>query len=198
MPGVFVNMAFTAMFFKLVAATNYIVGAPNGSWDLNTNFQKWASSNTFLLRDNLIFQYTPMHDVAEVSKLDYDSCQADNAIQSDGSGVTEFALTKPGKRYFICGIPGHCAQGMKMEVETLASVTPAKSNPSNSPASSPAGTHSSPHYFRTPFTSLQESPSASPSPSPPLSTSTANVNGCFFQPVLAIGFAVGFIMLHAF
>lgn len=73
-----------------------------------------------------VFQYPPNHDVVEVTKADYDSCQQTNPIQSYNDGATSIPLTSTGKRYFICGIIGHCSQGMKVEIDTLAAqVSPA-------------------------------------------------------------------------
>lgn len=52
-----VLVAFTAFAVTLqlafAASTNYTVGAPGGSWDLSTNYTKWASDITFYPGDNL-------------------------------------------------------------------------------------------------------------------------------------------------
>jgi len=67
-----------------------------------------------------VFNYGAGHTVDEVSENDYKSCTLGNSITSDSSGTTTIALTTTGPRYFICGIPGHCAAGMKLAV-TVAS-----------------------------------------------------------------------------
>ncbi|KAI4378291.1 hypothetical protein MLD38_015788 [Melastoma candidum] len=66
-----------------------------------------------------VFQYSTGHDVSEVTKEDYDSCQSTSPIQTFIGGSTVIPLTSPGKRYFICSVPGHCSTGMKLEVNTL-------------------------------------------------------------------------------
>lgn len=81
-----------------------------------------------------VFQYSASHDVTEVTKADYDSCQATNPIQTYSGGSNVIALTSPGKRYFMCSTPGHCSAGMKLAVNTLASSSAA---PAESPAEAP-------------------------------------------------------------
>ncbi|CAN6452092.1 unnamed protein product [Victoria cruziana] len=109
-----------AMLVNVSLGANYTVGAPNGSWDVSTSLQAWASSRTFNPGDVLIFQYTPIHDLVEVTKADYDSCQVTNPIGTHTTGNTAITLDTVGKRYFLCGVPGHCSLGMKMEIETVA------------------------------------------------------------------------------
>ncbi|XP_078176378.1 blue copper protein 1b-like [Carex rostrata] len=52
-----VLVVFTALAVTLqlafAAGTNYTVGAPAGSWDINTNYTKWVSTITFHQGDNL-------------------------------------------------------------------------------------------------------------------------------------------------
>ncbi|KAE9600699.1 hypothetical protein Lal_00045921 [Lupinus albus] len=74
-----------------------------GGWDTSSYLQTWASSLTFSVGDNLIFQYPPNHNGIEVSKADYDSCQPSNPIQSYNDDATTIPLTLAGKRYFIVG-----------------------------------------------------------------------------------------------
>ncbi|KAJ4729978.1 blue copper protein [Melia azedarach] len=159
---ILVSLAATAMLIQLAMATNYTVGGPNGGWDITTDLQSWASSQSFLVGDNLIFLYGPnSHNVLEVSKADYDSCQPSSVIQSYKDGSTVIKLSSPGKRYFICGIMGHCSQGMKLEINTLATSSP----PAPSPATPPAATPVTP--------APQASPPLTPepaSPSPEIST----------------------------
>lgn len=69
-----------------------------------------------------MFSYGAGHTVDEVSENDYKSCTLGNSITSDSSGTTTISLKTTGPRYFICGIPGHCAAGMKLAV-TVASTS---------------------------------------------------------------------------
>uniref|UniRef100_A0A5B7BQX9 Putative uclacyanin-3-like isoform X1 n=1 Tax=Davidia involucrata TaxID=16924 RepID=A0A5B7BQX9_DAVIN len=159
------SLAITAMLVELAMAANYTVGGSNGGWDTSTNLQSWASSQSFSVGDNLIFAYTPNHDVVEVTKADYDSCQTSNSLQSYTGGATVIPLASPGKRYFICGTSGHCSQGMKVEIDTLATSAPPPATPSTPPpASSPPPKTETPPPAPAP---TMTPPSKSPVGSPP-------------------------------
>ncbi|KAK7261054.1 hypothetical protein RIF29_27357 [Crotalaria pallida] len=167
-----IRVSFLAMLIKLAMATNHIVGGPNGGWDTNSDLQTWASSMKFSVGDNLTFQYPPNHNVVEVTKADYESCQASNPIQSYNDGTTTIPLTTAGKRYFICGTMGHCSQGMKVEIDTDSAVS-ASPEASPSPALSPGISPSMPSPFpeETTTTSPAESPDYIPEvPSPSFET----------------------------
>ncbi|KAL3714790.1 hypothetical protein ACJRO7_006658 [Eucalyptus globulus] len=176
MPRTFLmSLLFATLLLDLAVATNYVVGGLNGGWDTNTDQATWASSQTFLVGDNLIFQYSPGHDVSEVTKADYDSCQATSAIQTYTSGSTVIPLTSPGKRYFICSSPGHCAAGMKLQINTLTT----SSAPSQSPATlPPLGPVSTPSPATGADPVLPSAPEASspvdPSPLAPEASSPVN------------------------
>ncbi|KAI4384983.1 hypothetical protein MLD38_003060 [Melastoma candidum] len=156
-----ISLATAAILAPFAAASTYTVGGSNGGWDTSTNLQSWGTAQTFSVGDTLVFQYSPNHDVTEVSKPEYDSCQATNPIQTNTGGSTTITLNSPGKRYFICTTPGHCTSGMKLQVDTLAASS--SSSPSNSPETSPspapadAPTHS--------FAPVSSKKASAPSPS---------------------------------
>ncbi|TVU43442.1 hypothetical protein EJB05_09915 [Eragrostis curvula] len=132
-----------ALLFVAVAAAavlgtahgaSYTVGAPAGSWDLRTNYANWASSITFRAGDQLVFKYASgAHDVLEVSKADYDSCSGSSPIASFQTGDDTVSLPAAGTRYFICGVPGHCAAGMKLAVKVEAATSSAPNPAAPSP-----------------------------------------------------------------
>ncbi|KAL5082063.1 hypothetical protein RYX36_010484 [Vicia faba] len=164
---VILRVSFVAMLIKLAMATNHLVGGPNGGWDTRSDLQTWASSLQFYVGDNLVFQYPPNHNVVEVTKSDYESCQQTNPIQSSNDGATTIPLTSQGKRYFICGTMGHCSQGMKVEINTLATqISP------TSPATASPPTAASPPIADSPIVSIipsaapQETTTPSPAESP--------------------------------
>ncbi|RCV10821.1 hypothetical protein SETIT_2G139400v2 [Setaria italica] len=142
-------IAFAAVLAAAVISTalaaTYNIGEPGWSWDLQTNYSDWAASKRFHPGDQIVFKYSPQaHDVVEVSKADYDSCScwdtSSNArpIVTHTSGNDAIALTSAGMRYFICGIPGHCAGGMKLQVDVVPSATslaPASAPGTNAPTS---------------------------------------------------------------
>ncbi|GAV79956.1 Cu_bind_like domain-containing protein [Cephalotus follicularis] len=202
MQGTLMSLAVSAFLIKLAIAANYTVGAPGGGWDQTTNLQNWASSQSFSVGDNLIFQYASNHDVLEVSKTNYDSCQGNTPLQTHSDGNTVITLSSPGKRYFMCGTAGHCNQGMKVEIDTLAtSATPTASPSTPTPASSVTPVSSPAPETLTP--SPDSAPAKTPStphkssvssPSPP-SPSSANKDS--FKISLTTG-SILLMMLLAF
>jgi hypothetical protein len=69
-----------------------------------------------------VFKYARgAHDVLEVSKADYDSCSGSRPLATFQTGDDTVPLPAGGvTRYFICGVPGHCAGGMKLAVRVEA------------------------------------------------------------------------------
>ncbi|XP_077242160.1 uclacyanin 1-like [Tasmannia lanceolata] len=199
----FVGLAILAVLANLATGANIIVGAPNGAWDLTTNLQTWASSQKFSVGDSLIFQYSAVqHNVLEVTKAAYDSCTASNPLQSHTGGNTNIPLSSPGKRYFICGIPGHCQAGMKLEVDTVTSSAPPSSTPSIVPQSkAPSKSHSkSPSSKISPSKSPSGAPTTSPSSSlSPAGSATppspSSASGGDLQVKMALGFGFGIMIL---
>ncbi|XP_009602744.1 uclacyanin 1-like [Nicotiana tomentosiformis] len=187
------SLAAIAMVLNSAMAANHTVGG-NGGWSQGADYKTWAASETFLVGDNLIFSYGLSHDVLEVTKANYDSCATTNAISTNGGGMTVIALSSLGRRYFICGTGGHCASGMKLEVNTIAtaspppaaappvlppastpSTTPVISSPTKSPASSPSPKSSAPSPKIAPKISPVSNPSSPTVDAPALPPSGASV-----------------------
>ncbi|PWZ31670.1 Uclacyanin 1 [Zea mays] len=116
---------------NVVMAVDYVVGNPAGGWDGRTDYQSWAAAETFAPGDTLTFKYNSYHSVMEVTKSAFEACTTTDPIFYDNSGSTTVALTMPGTRYFICGAPGHCLGGMKMQVQVAD--RPAPTTPSSPP-----------------------------------------------------------------
>ncbi|CAM0910919.1 unnamed protein product [Alopecurus aequalis] len=109
----------TAALFGTALGASYTVGAPGGSWDLKTNYTRWASGVRFYAGDQLRFQYSVAeHSVVEVNKSGYDACDrgSNNTVATYQTGNDAVPLATAGTRFFICGVPGHCAAGMKLQV----------------------------------------------------------------------------------
>lgn len=53
-----VSLVVATMLIELAMAASYNVGGPNGGWDSTTDLQTWASSQTFLVGDNLSKLFT--------------------------------------------------------------------------------------------------------------------------------------------
>ncbi|KAG6535878.1 cucumber peeling cupredoxin-like [Zingiber officinale] len=143
-----------ATFFEIALCVNY-----NVAWDLSTNYTHWVSGKTFRIGDTLTFKYPPTtHDVVEVDSTGYSACNAGTSTAS-ATGNTEIRLTATGKRYFICGIPTHCSQGMQLEIDVvhaMGETSPPSSSPpspvsdSTSPAQAPASSTPPPSPLNVP------------------------------------------------
>uniref|UniRef100_A0A0D9VEE9 Plantacyanin n=1 Tax=Leersia perrieri TaxID=77586 RepID=A0A0D9VEE9_9ORYZ len=83
----------------------------------------WEKGKAFKAGDVLVFNYDPkMHNVLQVDEATYDSCQivgagADGGETAFNSGHDKITLAA-GKAYYICSVPGHCANGMKIAVDS--------------------------------------------------------------------------------
>ncbi|MBA0563131.1 hypothetical protein Golob_008131 [Gossypium lobatum] len=199
------------MFMELAMAANHTVGGASGGWDTSTDLQSWVASQTFAVGDNLIFQYTPNHDVLEVTKADHDSCQTSSPLQTYTDGNTVIPLTSPGKRYFICGTLGHCSQGMQIEIDTLATSTPPSASPSpSSPPSaspspsSPPSASPAPETSPSPANTPESAPGSPLSPDAPSAESPtlaspppSSANKSSFRTCLTLGFGLVLMVLLA-
>ncbi|KAK6239197.1 hypothetical protein QUC31_004666 [Theobroma cacao] len=130
----------TVAFFLMLAFLGvslgavYKVGDSTGWTSLgNINYGKWASTKSFHVGDSLLFAYNnQFHNVMQVTHNDFQSCNGTSAIASYNSGSDTVSLKRPGHYYFLCGVPGHCQAGQKVDVL----VTPLSVGPSASPSPS--------------------------------------------------------------
>ncbi|KAL6515175.1 hypothetical protein OROHE_018807 [Orobanche hederae] len=99
---------------EVAEGATYTVGGTSG-WTYNMPSSNWAKGKTFKSGDTLVFKYTNIHNLVEVSKKGYDSCTTAGQKFSKTSGNDKIKLSK-GPHYYICSKPGHCASGMKIAV----------------------------------------------------------------------------------
>ena len=90
---------------------------------------------SLLFPDLAAFTYSPeLHDVVEVTEAGYDACSSANNISAFRTGNDVVALAAVGTRYFLCGLTGHCVNGMKIRVDVVAAASSAP-GPAAGPAS---------------------------------------------------------------
>ncbi|XP_022948201.1 blue copper protein-like isoform X4 [Cucurbita moschata] len=151
---------------ELAMAANYTVGDSDG-WEIGTDVQSWAASKNFTVGDVISFVYSANHDVVEVKEVDFGSCSGSNPIEKHTGGNTAITLSTAGKRFFICGVPGHCTAGMKVQIDTLAASSPPHATPSSPPPASPPLVAPSSPPPASPPKSATKPPTKSPlAPSP--------------------------------
>ncbi|XVF36652.1 hypothetical protein REPUB_Repub19eG0075600 [Reevesia pubescens] len=122
----------------------FTVGEQYG-WIPGYDYNEWAETKSFKVDDRLVFDYPSGHTVDEVFENDYKTCTAGHPISSDNSGSTMIPLLTAGPHYFMSGVVGDCAQGMKLLVNVTA-------DPQSNPLPSD----------RTPFPALNTTTSSSP------------------------------------
>ncbi|CAH2034899.1 unnamed protein product [Thlaspi arvense] len=149
------SLIFVALLGVAVGGTVHKVGDANGWTMMGVGYEAWASSRTFQVGDSLVFEYNnEFHDVTQVTPHDFELCDPSKPLARYQTGSDTVALTKPGFQHFICGVPGHCDIGQKLDIL----VFPASLGPVAAPVPGPV-----------------RSPSSSPSPSPsPLADSSTN------------------------
>ncbi|KAJ6435832.1 hypothetical protein OIU84_000958 [Salix udensis] len=153
-------------------ATDYEVGDSTG-WKAPSDssfYSTWASGKTFTVGDTLKFTFTTgVHDVATVSKSDYDSCNIAGQSNVSKTGPTTITLSAPGTLYYFCTFSDHCSRGQKLSITVVASSTP--SPPPSTPSAPSPSTPSTPSPPGTPPTTSSSSPPPPPSSPPPPSPS---------------------------
>ncbi|CAH9125002.1 unnamed protein product [Cuscuta epithymum] len=142
---------------------------------LSTNFyQTWAANKTFRVGDSLVFNFTNIHNVAEVNKASFTSCSSSNSTPTTVSPYRK-TLTAPGEHFYICTVGTHCSLGQKLAINVTAAGTP-----SSVPA--PAGTPPSVPTLSPP--SVAAAPSSDPSSGPSATSPAAQPSTA--APLMAV------------
>ncbi|XP_060169238.1 basic blue protein-like [Lycium barbarum] len=93
-----------------ITTHSYVVGDSVG-WTFGVS--SWANERKFDAGDLLLFKYHKgVHNVMIVNKANYDNCNAIGKTLSSGNDSVTLGKVP---NYFICGIDGHCNDGLKME-----------------------------------------------------------------------------------
>ncbi|GAU24889.1 hypothetical protein TSUD_116130 [Trifolium subterraneum] len=132
----------------------------------NVNYMKWAADKNFQIGDTIVFEYNAQyHNVMRVNRTMYKSCDASAPFKTFTTGNDSIRLTKGGHHFFLCGVPGHCQIGQKVDINIKV---PASAKAPKVSPSAPAPTIS-PSAWASPVpvaSPVPNAPSPSPSPSP--------------------------------
>ncbi|XAR53540.1 hypothetical protein NMG60_11022136 [Bertholletia excelsa] len=80
-------------------------------------YANWSSSRSFLVGDSLVFEFdSELHNVMQVSRRDYDNCDAGHPLRVFDGGPTTVPLIEQGLFYYICGLSNYCSLGQKLVV----------------------------------------------------------------------------------
>ncbi|XP_051211432.1 mavicyanin-like [Lolium perenne] len=128
-----------AILLAPASAEDFTVGDAAG-WTLKYP-AVWTDGKAFVVGDSLMFMYpSDKHNVMEVMGTDFKAYNVTgNALGTWNSGSDTVPLAKVGRRWFVCGVGNHCAQGMKFLVVTADSSAQAPAAPPSSSASFVSG-----------------------------------------------------------
>ncbi|KAI3984468.1 hypothetical protein MKX01_000131 [Papaver californicum] len=99
------------------ASKVYGVGGTK-QWGFSGSYNKWCTRRSFFAGDTLVSKYPAgAHNTVRVSKFVYKTCKATEreSAKAMWTGNDKSTLRK-GNNYFMCGMPGHCSAGMKINV----------------------------------------------------------------------------------
>ncbi|KAL2349498.1 hypothetical protein Fmac_003498 [Flemingia macrophylla] len=121
--------------FQVSHAAVHKVGDSAG-WTIigNIDYKKWSATKNFQVGDTIIFEYNAkFHNVMRVTHGMYKSCNASSPLSTLSTGNDTIKITNYGHHFFICGIPGHCQAGQKVDINVVkASPAAAAPTPSSS------------------------------------------------------------------
>ncbi|OIV99903.1 hypothetical protein TanjilG_26241 [Lupinus angustifolius] len=131
---VIVLLTIATLLHGSVAQTRHVVGDSTG-WTIPSGgaatYTTWAANKTFTLGDTLVFNFANgQHDVAKVTKSDFDACNGGSAFFTLSTSPATVTLNETGDQYYICAFTGHCSIGQKLAIK----VTEKGSTSTHSPA----------------------------------------------------------------
>ncbi|XP_043693890.1 basic blue protein-like [Telopea speciosissima] len=98
---------------EIAQAKSYIVGGVTG-WTFEV--ESWPKGKKFMAGDVLVFKFLPTaHNVVKVNHWGYRNCTVPKGSFITSTGNDHIKLRK-GNNFFICNLPGHCLNGMRMAV----------------------------------------------------------------------------------
>ncbi|KAI5059247.1 hypothetical protein GOP47_0026056 [Adiantum capillus-veneris] len=114
------NIVMVVVLAPATHATKYTVGGSPG-WVVGEDMEAWGAQHTFYVGDELYFPYPyGQSSVLLVTEEDYNDCNANRAISSDGGlGNMAMTLLTAETYFFISGHPEQCTEGLRLEVHVL-------------------------------------------------------------------------------
>ncbi|XP_042476274.1 basic blue protein-like [Macadamia integrifolia] len=98
---------------EIAQAKSYVVGGVTG-WTFGV--ESWTKGKKFRAGDILVFKYLPTaHNVVKVNYYGYKTCSVPKRSYITRTGNDHIKLRK-GNNFFICNLPGHCVNAMKIAV----------------------------------------------------------------------------------
>ncbi|KAE8077013.1 hypothetical protein FH972_015622 [Carpinus fangiana] len=83
----------------------------------NVDYKQWAAPKNFQLGDVIRFEYNAQfHNVMRVTHAMYKSCNTSKPLATYTSGNDSITIIARGHHFFFCGVPGHCQNGQKVDI----------------------------------------------------------------------------------
>ncbi|BAT73006.1 hypothetical protein LR48_Vigan11g020400 [Vigna angularis] len=109
-----------SMLLESVSCKNVHVVGDQLGWNIPSRqnfFDDWAKKKTFVVGDQLVFQYHPgLNTVVKVNKEDYENCTTKNVIETYFNGNSSVTLEEAADYYFFSSVGKHCEAGVKLHV----------------------------------------------------------------------------------
>ncbi|GKV42764.1 hypothetical protein SLE2022_170920 [Rubroshorea leprosula] len=141
------------VLLQLCQAAEYKVGDSAGWTSIgNLDYKQWAATKTFKVGDVIHFEYNPkFHNVMQVTHAMYRACNASAPLATFTTGNDSITITTQGHHLFICGTPGHCQAGQKVDINVLRTPVAAPApSPSGKPSMAPAPSPNSASSLKAP------------------------------------------------
>ncbi|XBI84709.1 hypothetical protein VPH35_092955 [Triticum aestivum] len=116
-----VIVAVAALLPATASTASYTVGDDSG-WDVGVDYRAWASGRVNCRKPphfSLEFLYSlgeAEHNVVLVDAQSFGACSVPSNAPTLTTDDDKVSLTQAGQWLFICGIEGHCQDGMKLAV----------------------------------------------------------------------------------
>ncbi|CAI0414006.1 unnamed protein product [Linum tenue] len=118
----------------MVSAKQYVVGDGKG-WTKDFDYTTWTAGKQFFV----VFNYAQgSHNVFKVNGTDFLQCSKPLVGAPLTTGSDEIPLKTTGRKWYICGVSGHCASGQKLVItvsDGSAAPAPTPVSPSTGAAS---------------------------------------------------------------
>ncbi|KAK9288793.1 hypothetical protein L1049_017258 [Liquidambar formosana] len=94
----------------------------------NVDYKQWAATKSFQVGDIILFEYNvQFHNVMRVTHAQYKACNASVPIANYTTGNDSITISTHGHHFFLCGFPGHCQAGQRVDIYVLRASAPSPS-----------------------------------------------------------------------
>ncbi|CAM8986105.1 unnamed protein product [Rhodiola kirilowii] len=116
--GAAVLLAIALLQVSVCYGAVHMVGDKTGWTTIgNYDYKAWAASKNFQVGDVITFVYhSEYHNVMQVTQPEYTSCNVTKPIATYATGNDSITIKTYGNHYFLCGVPGHCQSGQKVDI----------------------------------------------------------------------------------